>query len=83
MKLEINEPVEICKVKVGVFSFTTPEGKDDTGDFYVSCEGVSPDLEIRARNLEVYNTQLTDEWIRLEASGYTNIKYLEDEPFAF
>jgi hypothetical protein len=79
MDLMVVEPSETCHVKVGVFTFVK-DGKPDTADFYVICE---PDdsTEAEARNMEAYNVQITDMWIKLIDTGYKNIRYTEVEPF--
>lgn len=80
MDIEFVEPVATCRVKVGVFTFVTPTGNHDTANFFVSCETDSDDPVVEARNLETYNTQLTDEWERLVDEGYTQITYVEVVP---
>ena len=74
------EPVATCRVKVGVFTFTQ-NGTEGTAEFSVICEGPSDDDCVCARNMQAYNSQLTDEWTRLEEEGYRNIRFLEIEPF--
>lgn len=81
MDLIISDPVQNCRIKMGVFSFTLPNGQHDTADFFILCEDSPNCAEVYARRMDAYNEQFTEGWERLESEGYTNISYLEEVPF--
>lgn len=75
-KLEYEEPVSLCEIKVGTFYWRDAQGEQCDGDFYVkTCEDSD-----QSKQVDDFNEQYTDEFYRLMQIGYTDIKFVEISP---
>ena len=78
MELVFNEPIADCKVKVGEFVYLLDE-HELRADFYVECSKAK-NIDDVSRNMDTYNRQLEDEWMKLESQGARIKRYTEVTP---
>ena len=73
--LEFVEEKAECQIKVGSFSYL------DTSQQLVTVEfAINTCLGNQSKQASDYNEQLADEWDRLTAEGFTQIKFVEVIP---
>lgn len=75
-RLEISQPLPVCDIKVGTFYWTTKDGEKCDAEFWIrTC-----DASDQSKQVNDYNEQYTDEYLRLLQDGATNIIYLPVTP---